>query len=165
MPARTIRCLLMCLLLAIPLTACAPEPQEAEEAAVGQVERTETIDALNLVLVTRGDGVARLVGTLVNEAEEEDRLVGVDVDTEVGEFSVILADAPIVLTTDDPVKLARDAEVTVLSPALRPGFRAELQLVFSNSEPILTTVPVKLQEGIYEDVEVREPPDGDIAPE
>lgn len=163
MPGRTIRYLVTCLLLILPLSACG-EPTESTPA-VGQVERTETIDALNLVLVTNGDGVARLVGTLLNESDELDRLVGVDVDTEIGEFSVILADAPVLLPSEEPVKLARDAVVTVVSDALRPGFRAELTLVFRESEPIVTTVPVKLQEGIYEDVDILEPPDGDIVPD
>lgn len=163
MPWRTTRHLLTCLLLLLPLAACS-EPVESEPA-VGQVERTESIDALNMVLVTRGDGVARLVGTLINESDELDRLVGVDVDTEIGDFSVILGDAPVLLPSEEPKKLARDAVVTVISEALRPGFRPELTLVFRNSEPIVTTVPVKLQEGIYEDVEIMAPPDGDIAPQ
>lgn len=164
MPGRMTRYLLTCLLLAFTSTACMDQQPEGE-APVGQVERTETIEALDLVLVTNGNGVARLVGTIINEADEDDRLIGIDVDTEIGEFSVIVADAPIVLRPDEPVKLAREAVVTVLSKALRPGFRGELTLVFRDSPPIVTTVPVKLQEGIYEDVEVMEPPDGDIAPD
>lgn len=162
---RTTRYLLTCVLLTLTLTSCMEEDRDPTGAGVGQYERTQSIDALNLVLVTNGEGVARLVGTLLNEGEEVDRLVGMDIDTEIGDFSVIVADAPVELAPDEPVKLARDAQVTVLSDALRPGYRAELLLVFRNSEPIATTVLVERQEGIYEDVEVMEPPDGDIAPE
>ena len=73
--------------------------------------------------MTEGEGVARLVGTLVNNAEDPDRLLEIDVDTEVGPSSVTLA-----------------------------------------KRPIVTTVPVKLEEGAYRDVEVDRPPDGDIRP-
>jgi hypothetical protein len=131
---------------------------------LGQVERTETITAADLILVTNGRGVARMVGTLVNDAEAEDRLVGPDIATDVGEYSGTFAEGPIVLPTDEPVRLPRDALVTVLSDSLRPGFRADIRLSFRNSETITTTVPVEPQEGVYEEVEITQPPDGDISP-
>jgi len=124
-------------------TGCSEEPRA--EPSLGQVERTETITAADLVLVTNGRGVARMVGTLVNDAEEEDRLVGLDIATDVGEYSVTSAEGPIVLPTDEPVKLARDTLVTVLSDSLRPGCRADIRLSFRNSETITTTVPHDLR--------------------
>jgi hypothetical protein len=54
--------------------------------------------------------------------------------------------------------------VTVVSDNLRNGFRAELTLLFANSAPIVTTVPVESQTGPYADVEVVLPPDGEVAP-
>lgn len=146
------------------LAGCGDDPVESEPAQ-GTVARTESVDALNLVLVTEGLGVARLVGTVINQAEETDRLVGIDVDTEIGEFSVIVARAPLTLPTDEPLELARDAEVSVLAERLRPGFMAELTLVFANSAPIQVQAPVREREGAYSDVEVLRPPDGDIAPD
>ncbi len=146
------------MVVAVLLAGCSEDPEA--EPSLGAVERTGSVTAADLVLVTNGEGVARLVGTLVNEAEDSDRLVGIDLQTEVGEYSVILAQAPVVLPTGEPVRLARDAEVTVLSDTLKPGFRADLRLSFRNSASISTTVPVNLPEGIYSDVEVLDPDAG-----
>jgi hypothetical protein len=145
-------------------TGCA-EPEVETEPSIGQVERTESMEALGMALVTNGQGAARLVGTLVNNAEEPDRLVGVDVDPTVESFDVVIADGPIVLPPDEPVTMARDAQMTVFADAFVPGFRPELRLVFRNSAPIVTTVPVETQTGPYAEVEVLEVPDGDISPD
>ena len=157
--------------LLLSLTACGEDdlvgvdgPDNADPP-LGAVERTESIDALNLVLVTEGEGVARLVGTVINEAEETDRLIGIDVDTEIGPYSLIFAEGPLLLPTGEPLRLAREAEVTVVSDRLRPGFMAEVTLLFENSEPVVSQVLVKLREGAYSEVEVMRPPDGDISPD
>lgn len=164
MPVRSLRSLLFFLALAlVPLTGCAGTKKSQGEPSLGQVERTETITAADLVLVTNGRGVARLVGTLLNDAEEEDRLVGLDIATDIGEYSVTFAEGPIVLPTGEPVRLARDALVTVLTNSLRPGFRADMRLSFRNSETITTTVLVEPQKGVYAEVEITQPPDGDIS--
>ncbi|NPC43339.1 hypothetical protein [Nocardioides sp. zg-1230] len=145
-------------------TSCAERPVETE-ASIGQVERTESMDALGMALVTNGQGAARLVGTLVNQADDPDRLIGVDVEPTVGSFDVVIADGPIVLPPEEPVTLARDAQMTVFTDRFVPGFRPELRLVFLNSAPIVTTVPVETQTGPYAEVEVLRAPDGDISPD
>jgi hypothetical protein len=146
------------------LAGCSQDTVDAEPS-IGQVERSESVTATGLALVTDGEGVARLVGTLLNEGETTDRLSRVDVDTEIGRFAVTIAEAPIVLLQDEPFRLAREGRVLVRSPNLRQGYRVEMTLVFSNSVPITTTVPVEPRTGPYEDVEVTTPPDGDIAPD
>jgi hypothetical protein len=163
--ARLPRWLVMALVAAL-LTAvagCSGDDVDAEPS-IGQSERTESVRALGMALVTDGDGVARFVGTLLNEAEETDRLVGVDIDTEIGPFALVFAEGPILLQTDEPFRLAREGEVLVVSDKLRKGFRVELTLVFRNSAPIVTTVPVESQTGPYADVEITRPLDGSIAP-
>lgn len=144
----------------LPLAGCADDSEVPNETAAGAIDRTETIDALNLVLVTDGTGAARLVGTVINEAEQTDRLVGIDVDTEVGPYSLVFGEGPLTLPTDEPLELADDAEVSVISDNLRPGFMAELTLMFENSAPVVSQVPVRLQEGPYSDIEVIPPPGG-----
>lgn len=146
------------------VTSCS-EPEVETEPSIGQVERTESMAALGMALVTNGEGAARLVGTLVNGADEPDRLLGVDVDPTVESFDIVIADGPIILPTDEPVTLARDAQMTVFADSFVPGFRPELTLVFANSAPIVTTVPVETQTGPYAEVEVLEVPDGDISPD
>lgn len=162
-PARRLPAMLAALLLA-GLTACA-DPEIETQPSIGQVESTESMKALGMALVTNGEGAARLVGTLVNSGDDTDRLVGVDVDPTIESYDIVIADGPIVLPPDEPVTLARDAQMTVFSDQFVPGFRAELRLVFANSAPIATTVPVETQTGPYAEVEVLEPIDGDISPE
>jgi hypothetical protein len=154
------------LVLAMVLAGCTGTDRRAAgvDESRGQVERTESMDALDLVLVTNGKGVARLIGTLVNQADQPDRLVGLDVDTEPAGHSVVVADAPYVLEQDEPFRLYRDGNVTVYADAFAPGYRADLTLVFARSVPITTTVPVKRNTGVYRDIEVTSPPDGDIRP-
>jgi hypothetical protein len=149
--------------LLLPLTGCAKENPRASPP-LGAVERTDSMSAIDLVLVTNGHGVARLVGTLANTGTKADRLVGADLDGEVGHFSLIFGDGPFVIPPDQPLKLARDAEVTVISDQLRPGFDAKLTLYFADSRPVQSHVIVRRQRGAYKDVEVIRPPDGDIAP-
>lgn len=151
-------------LVALVLAGCGSDRPDVVDESRGQVERTASIDALDLVLVTNGDGVARLIGTLINQADETDRLVGLDVEAEPPGYSVIFADGPYALPEDDKLRLYRDANVTVISEAFSPGYRADVTLVFANSEPLTTTVPIERNTGIYQDVEVTQPPDGDIRP-
>lgn len=152
--------------IAAALAGCTSTDRRADgvDESRGQVTRTATMDALDLVLVTNGKGVARLVGTLVNQGDQQDRLVGLDVDSEPAGHSVILADGPYVLPEGEPFRLYREANVTVVAEAFSPGYRADLTLVFAESAPITTTVPVERNTGIYRDVEVMRPPDGDIRP-
>ena len=91
--------------------------------------------------------------------------MGLDIDGDVGEYSVTFADSPIRLPPDEPVQLTRDARVIIVSDTLRPGFRADVRLAVRNSETISPTVPVEPQEGAYEEVEVTQPQDGDISPD
>lgn len=89
--ARTLVATLVVLALGLAAAGCS-EVRPTTAPPLGQVERTGSIKALDLVLVTNGKGVARLVGTLVNEAEEPDRLVGIDLAAEPpGGYSVFLA--------------------------------------------------------------------------
>jgi len=155
----------LAVLLALGLAACGSDRRaDTVDESSGQVERTESIDALNLVLVTDGTGVARLIGTLVNQADERDRLVGLDVDAEPPGYSMVFADGPYALPEDGKLRLYRDANVTVIAEAFEPGYRADVTLVFASSEPLTTTVPIERNTGIYKDIEVRQPPDGDIRP-
>ena len=159
---RTGAALVSAVALTTGVTACAQHEVEAEPS-IGQVEHTAKMKALGLALVTDGEGAARLVGTLMNTGTRVDRLVRVDLRNEVPpEF--VAADVPIILRPGDSVRLARDAEMTILADDFRPGFRKKLSLYFENSAPIVTTVPVETQSGPYAEVEVRRPPDGDISP-
>jgi hypothetical protein len=159
---RTVAACLGALVLLVS-TGCAGAEAEFEPP-IGKVEDETPMKALNLAMVTNGLGAARMVGTIVNKTGEPDRLVGVDLATE-RPFQVWVADAPVELPPGEPVRLAREAELTVFTDGLRPGFRADVTLVFRNSPPMETSVPVEPQTGPYAEVEVLRPPDGDISPD
>lgn len=157
--------IVLAILLALVMSSCAGDDEDYE-ASDGEVARTDSIDALNLVLVTDGEGVARLIGTLVNQADQPDELVDLTLEAEPESgYSVVLGGESIPLAPDEPLRLYRDAQVTVVADdAFRPGFRADVVLTFADSEPLRTTVPIERNTGPYSDVEVTRPPDGDIRP-
>jgi hypothetical protein len=125
------------------------------EPSLGQVERNETVTASNLVIVTDGEGYGVLVGTLINDGDEQDRLVDVDVEGELSQpVRVELLDGAIALPPDSPVRLADDPTVAVSSDRLVPGFRVPLELTFDSSAAIATTVTVEPQTDPYADIEV-----------
>jgi hypothetical protein len=132
---------------------CSNDPS-AGEPPIGQVERTVTMTAANLALVTAGEGTATLVGRLINDAESADRLVDVEVDSEEGPREVTMVGDPIVVTPTDPVELGTPARVLVDVEGIQPGLRVELTLTFEEAAPISATVPLESQTGPYADVEV-----------
>ncbi len=141
------------LVLAALLTGCFQQDTDVEPSS-GNVERNETVTAANLVIVTDGQGNGVLVGTLINNGETEDRLVGVDVESESGPVEVELADGPVALPQEEPVRLADPVRVTLRSEQLRQGWRAPVELTFESSAAISTTVTVESQTGPYADVEI-----------
>lgn len=140
-------------LLTLGLTGCYADAGD-DEPSVGQVERTETVTASNLAFVSGGEGRATLVGTLLNEGEETDRLVDVDAETDSGPVEVELVRGPVELPVDESVRLAPDPSVLITSDDLRQGYRVELELTFARSRSISTTVTVESQTGPYADVEI-----------
>lgn len=143
----------MVLMLAAFVTGCYADPGD-DEPSIGNVERNETVTAANLAIVSDGQGNAVLVGTLINNGEEEDRLVDVEVSSESGPVEVNLTDGPVDLPVEEPVRLAEDPRVTLRSEELRQGFRAPLELTFESSAAISTTVTVESQTGPYADIEI-----------
>lgn len=140
-------------LLAAFVTGCYADPGD-DEPSIGNVERNETVTAANLAIVSDGEGNAVLVGTLTNNGEDSDQLVDVDVESEDGPVEVDLAEGPVDLPVEEPVRLAESPKVTLQSAELRQGFRAPVELTFESSAAISTTVTVESQTGPYEDIEV-----------
>ncbi|EFQ82468.1 hypothetical protein HMPREF0063_11677 [Aeromicrobium marinum DSM 15272] len=147
--------------LVLATAGCDADPPQHERSS-GQVERTESVTAANLVIVVDGDGRGVLIGTLLNRGPGADRLVDVDAEGESLlelPIAVDLVGGPVTLPSDEPVRLAEQPEVVLSSVRLVPGFRAPLELTFAESDPIVTTVRVEARTGPYADVSI--PPAGE----
>lgn len=143
------------------------DPSDEEDnynASIGSNERTPQTDALGVAIVVDGKGNGRVVGTLLNTTEEPQALVGADVDSERGPVQAAVVDDQVALPQGEPVELARQAAVSVSADDLPVGFFVELTLDIQGASPIEMLVPVEAQEGPYAEIEVTEPPDGDVSP-
>ncbi|HET6626438.1 MAG TPA: hypothetical protein VFG63_08605 [Nocardioidaceae bacterium] len=148
------------------LTACST-PDLEYAPSIGSNDRTATIQALNLAVVTNGEGVGTLVGALLNEADSADRLVGVVAVSELGPIETAMPTGPIKLPEEDAerlVQLAPSSAVTLRGDNLRQGFWIDLTLRFDDSAELPTKVPVEAQAGPYADIEITASPDGKVAP-
>ena len=134
------------------------------EASVGADEKSATVQALSLAVVTNEDGIATLSGTLLNTGSRPDRLVGVEAETERGPAHARLRHGSVPLPSSEPVRLARQDAVRLESEHLVPGFLIELTLTFERSAPVRMDVPVESPTGPYAEVEITRAPDGDISP-
>lgn len=150
--------------MALILTAGCGGAGVKSEPAIGTGERSETVSALSFAAVTDGRGVATVVGTLLNEGEARDRLIGARAEARVGDVIAALPDGPISLPTSAPVQLAPRKGIMLVSPEFREGSLIHLTMKFARSPDITMKIPVEPQTGPYADIEVLRPADGDVAP-
>lgn len=90
--------------------------------------------------------------------------MGADVGTEREPAQAVVIGDRVDLPPNEPVELARVPVIAVSSVNLPVGFFVELTLGIEGGVPIEMLVPVEAQEGPYAEIEVTEPPDGDVAP-
>lgn len=148
------------------LTGCGllSEDDGRSEVSIGSNERTADTDALGVAIVVDGDGNGRVVGTLINTTQEPQTLVGADVDTERGPAQAAVIEDVVPLPAGQPVELAREPAISVSAEDLPVGLFVELTFDIEGAAPIDMLVPVEAQQGPYEEIEVTEPPDGDVSP-
>lgn len=137
-----------------PLTGCAAAAVDDAEPPIGTVARTKTITAMNMAAVTNGKGAAVVVGTLVNDGNVPDRLIGAHVTAESGPIAATLPDGPVPLTPDHPVKLAARKAILLTGDHLREGLLIKLTLDFARAPDVHIGIPVEPQSGPYADIEV-----------
>jgi len=141
-------------LLVVVLTGCGASGPDAPTRNIRQVtDGVEAISgeikAVNVLLVTQGDGSAVLVGTLVNSDEVSDSIIGITANGIVGEVSATT------METDSPVIFAGDS---ANSSARFPGLNAkasdhvELEITFANAAPIKVSAIVRAKAEIYANV-------------
>ncbi|MPZ97468.1 MAG: hypothetical protein GEU96_21765 [Propionibacteriales bacterium] len=125
--------------------------------SVGVNDRDTDIDALDVFIVANESGAGTLVGAIVNQADEEDSLVGVTVTEKDAEITVAIAGDSAELPAGELVQLADEPSVSLTGDALTPGAFVEVSLDFQNGDTITFEVPVVANDGHYADVEVAEP--------
>lgn len=85
-------------------------------------------------------------------------------DTERRPVQAAVVDDQVPLPQCEPVELARQAAGSAAANDLPVGFFVELTLDIEGASPIEMLVPVEAQEGPYAEIEVTDPPDGDVSP-
>lgn len=128
--------------------------QEPYTPGVGTNDRGGDVYALNLVIVTDGEGSGTLVATLLNKAAADDTLVGVAVEAEDGRVieSSLLNKVP--LPPEQLVQLHELSAVGVSGDDLRPGFFETVTLQFERADDVTLKVPTETDENAYADVEI-----------
>ncbi len=119
-------------------------PAEGINADAGDV------DVRDLVVVTNGEGAVSVVGTFINQGDD-DRLVEVMVDGQQAELSPRAVELP----SGSPVHLGQGdtrADVSGLSDGAVPGTGAEVELRFQSAPRTTVSTYVYEAEGIYDDL-------------
>lgn len=155
--------LLLALVLATLVGCGGDGPHDDAEVSHGNDERTGEVKGLSMAAVTNGEGVAAVVGTLLNESDEPDRLVGVEATSERGPVRAVLAEE-VDLPKEEPLRLARENLVTLVSEVLVPGRFITVTFTFAESPALEMQVPVEPHGEAYADIEIVRPPDGDVTP-
>jgi hypothetical protein len=132
-------------LLVVVLTGCGASGLDAPTRNIKQVtdgvEATSgEIKAVNVLLVTQGDGSAVLVGTLINSGEVSDSITGITANGIVGEVSAktMDTDSPVIFAGDSANSSARFAGLNA-----KASDRVELEISFANAAPIKVSALVR----------------------
>ena len=160
---RRLLTLVMMLVTVGALSGCSSNDLEYEPS-IGSNARTPSMQALSLAVVTDGEGLGTLVGTMVNEGDETDRLVDVQATAETGPIPTRLPGGPVALPTDEPVRLSTTKAVLMESDNLRQGYWVDLTLSFADSRQMTLKAPVEPRSGPYAEIEITRPADEDVSP-
>lgn len=123
--------------------------------SIGVDYRGAEVDALSLTVVTNGDGVGTLVGTLLNHGAQPDRLVAVEARSpNQPPITTQLTHGHVQLPVEEPVQLAEIPAVTLTADSFRLGYGVDLRLDFAQADDITLRVLTAPQEGPFADVRV-----------
>jgi hypothetical protein len=136
------------LLLAPALTACGFNVQtdQVYQPAVGVIDRTGDVDILNALIVSGEDGSGTFAGTLVNTADEDDRL-----DSVTG-TGITASRRTVLVAAGDSVNFGDSGEVTLEGDDIKPGAFIELTFTFSSGQTTTVRMPVVEAGGDFSEV-------------
>src|SRR4051794_25675238 len=105
--------------------------------SVGVNHLGEEMDALGLTIVTNGEGVATLVGTLLNHGTQPDQLVAVQARSpNQPPITAQLTRGPVRLPVEGPIRMAESSAVTLTAEGFRLGYTVDLRLEFAHADDI-----------------------------
>ena len=141
-------------LLVVGLAGCNASGPDAPTRNVRQVtdgvEATSgLVKAVNVLLVTQGDGSAVLVGTIVNSGDASDSITGITANGIVGAISATPLDknSPAIFAGDSANSTAKFAGLNANASS-----RVNLEITFANAEPMNLNVLVRAKAEIYANV-------------
>jgi len=141
--------------LALSLTGCGAGSNAATrsiknvtDGAEGGINKdNNNISLRNFLLVAQPDGSAVVVGTVINEGQNEDALLGLAFNGAQAQFSGTTS-----MTQNQAIRFEGDsanAKAIFFGANLTPGTRTDISLFFANAGEITLNVIVRAQEGIY----------------
>jgi len=120
--------------------------------------RTGGVYAVNMLIVTDGQGNGTLIGALINQQKTADKLTAVDVVGPGGHaVTTSILSGTIALAPQKSVQLADTADVR-LTGHLVAGAFYHLTLTFDQAAPITTQIPILTNTDAYSGVTVAPAP-------
>ncbi|MBA2773068.1 MAG: hypothetical protein H0U36_03370 [Nocardioidaceae bacterium] len=142
------------------LTGCGAgfdaQTNQPYQPAPGVTVRTSDVYTVNTLVVTDGEGDGTVVTSLVNQASEPDKLVGLTAqDGEGGGVEVSpLPDGGIELAPGQAVQTATDGALRVHGDTLQAGSLITLAFEFESAARVEVEVPVLAASTEYADVPI-----------
>lgn len=124
------------------------------QAAEGSNERSEDVDAMNMVAVENSDGTATVSAALLAKTDDGDALTDVTGTDSDGDQVDIEFDGPLTLPKGDLVMLGEEPELVLSGDAVEAGYYVALDLQFETAAPVEVEVPIveRGEEGTYDSV-------------
>lgn len=120
----------------------------------GVTVRTSDVYTVNTLVVTDGDGDGTVVTSLINQAAESDKLVGLTATDTQGDTVEVspLPDGGIELAPQQAIQTATDGALRVTADTLQAGGLVTLAFEFESAARVEVEVPVVAASSQYADV-------------
>ncbi len=155
------RLALVAALVVLPVaTGCSAnfgaETNQPYHPAAGRSDRSGQVYVINALVVGDGEGNGTVVAALINQASEDDELVGFEAEHLDGgglDTTPLTSDG-IELPSQKAANLPEDDVLQISGDAVQPGTVLNLTFTFQNAAPVTIGVPVLRQTEIYSGVTV-----------
>ncbi len=166
-PGRSQALAVIVALACVALTGCAAnfgaQTYQQYQPGVGTDDRSQTVFVLNCLVIAKSNGEGTVVGTLINQAKQDDQLVSVNaVGYKSAAISANKLTSPIPLASQVGVKLQTGGAVRLTGPGVVLGDYVTVTFTFAQAAPIMEQIPVtpagNMSTGMYSGIPVGPPP-------